>query len=401
MGALPNSLPSERKQPTRAARPAKLNQYGRDPQSPSERLRASSDYDAEKGYSPFFHAFLADLPRLTSGNSCTCLILTLLSKSLGRGSAKGQPRPDWTVALSVEDLAQICRCDVRTIEREIAALDKRGLAEIRRPGKGEVEARLKYREWERLPDYKSQVITMAEPDVDVVDPEKVDESKPGNQRVTGRKPVRAAAGSMSKVFPVTTGVRGFRYKVTGPVDLEFTCVVQAGEILVDSKVPDDFLQKLEKQIGRSNGINENSSFPRHGCRDGSEAVPSNAGSVIPTKKTVDHPRAAELVKLFDPILVRSGARLLSMDAPSLRSACEAVADCEHDFLVKIAIERAAREVKSPATVKAICTDALASWKASKILDGAGLPVKATAKKQGFADGVLADVARRLKRDGKV
>jgi hypothetical protein len=107
------------------------------------------------------------------------------------------------------------------------------------------------------------------------------------------------------------------------------------------------------------------------------------------------------VKLFDPILARSGARLLSGDMFSLRAACEAVGDCDHNYLVKIAIERAAREIKSPATVQAICRDALASWKASKVLDGAGLPIKGTAKKQGFADGVLADVARRLKRDGKV
>ena len=161
MSALPNPLPSQQKKsPGRAVRPSKLNRYGRDPQSPSERLRASSDYDTEKGYSPFFHAFLADLPRLTSGGSCTLLILTLLSKSLGRSVAKGKPREDWTVALSVEDLAQICRCDVRTIERELAALDKRGLAEIRRPGKGEVEARLKYRDWEALPDYKAPILEM-------------------------------------------------------------------------------------------------------------------------------------------------------------------------------------------------------------------------------------------------
>ena len=54
------------------------------------------------------------------------LLLTLWAKSAGRGVQKGQPRPEWTLALSVEDLAQICRCDVRTVERELAALDKRG-----------------------------------------------------------------------------------------------------------------------------------------------------------------------------------------------------------------------------------------------------------------------------------
>src|ERR1039458_8527397 len=101
MSALPNPLHTEKKGPAQAKRPAKLNRYGRDPQWPSERLRASSDYDTEKGYSPFFHAFLSDLPRISSGNSCTLLLLTLWAKSAGRGVQKGQPRPRLTPALAV------------------------------------------------------------------------------------------------------------------------------------------------------------------------------------------------------------------------------------------------------------------------------------------------------------
>jgi len=373
MGALLNPLQTPRKQPAKTARPSRLNQYGRDPQSPSERLRASSDYDTEKGYSPFFHAFLADLPRISSGNSCTLLLLTLWAKSAGRGVQKGQPRPEWTLALSVEDLAQICRCDVRTVERELAALDKRGLAEVKRPAKGEVSARLLYRTWEMLPDYKSAVVEMPVGDEPAADPKTVDDSKPGNQRVTGKKPVRLAAGAVSKVFPVSCGVWTFRHKAEGPVDLEFSCVIQAGELLVVSRFPDDWKEQVAKSLPRSNGINENAPFPRHGCRDGSEVTPTNAGSPIPTKKTVNHPRAAELVKLFDPILAMSAARLLSGDFDSLNAACSVVADCDHDFLVHFAVQRAERPVKSPLHVKTICAEALASWKASKVLDGAGLP----------------------------
>ena len=372
MSALPNPLHTQKKAPARASRPSKLNKYGRDPQSPGERLRASSNYDTEKGYAPFYHAFLADLPRLSSGNSCTLLLLTLWSRSAGRGAAKGDRRPEWTLALSVEDLAQICRCDVRTIDRELAALDKRGLAEIRRPAKGEVEARLKYRDWESLPDYKSTVIEMAAADETVAELADEDETKPGNQRVTGRKPVRLAAGALSKVFPVSCGVKTFRHKAEGPVDMEFTCVVQAGELLVVSRFPDDWREKVQKSISSSNGFNDLNSVPRHGCL-GEQAK-------IERKSTpaVVHPRAAELIKLFDPILAASASRLLSGDSASLKAACEVVADCDHDFLVKFAIQRAERPVKSPLHIKTICTEALASWKASKVLTGAGskLPTRA-------------------------
>lgn len=373
MSALPNPLHSEQKKtPGRALRPSKLNQYGRDPGVPSERLRASSDYGKETGYAPFYHSFWADIPRLTSGNSCTILLGVLWDMSAGRGMKKGQPRPEWSVSLRVEDLAQICRCDVRTIERELAALDKRGLAEIRRPGKGEVEARLRYRDWEALPDYQSTVVKMPEP-------EEVDESKPENQRVTGNKPVRLAAGALSKAFPVSCGVKTFRHKAEGPVDLEFTCVVQAGELLVVSRFPDDWAEKVANAIPRSNGINENTSFPRHGCREESAKVERKSVAEKSAKKSppaVQHPRSAELHRIFDPVLAHSGASLLSMDSSRKFSleACQKIEDCDHDYLARFVANRS--KIKSVLAVPDICAAALASWKASKVLDGAKVPTKA-------------------------
>jgi hypothetical protein len=228
-----------------------------------------------------------------------------------------------------------------------------------------VEARLKYRDWEALPDYKSAVLEMPANDEAAPDLADEDEAKPGNQRVTGKRPVRLPAGALSKAFPVSCGVKTFRHKAEGPVDLEFSCVIQAGELLVVSRFPEDWRQKVEKSIGRSNGINENTSFPRHGCRE-------EQAKVERKQAAVNHPRAAELVKLFDPILAASASRLLSGDSACLQAACEAVADCDHNFLVKFAVQRSERPVKSPLHVKTICAEALASWKASKVLDAAGL-----------------------------
>jgi hypothetical protein len=401
MSALPNPLHTQQKKtPGRASRPSKLNQYGRDPQSPSERLRASSDYDTEKGYSPFFHAFLADLGRISSGNSCTLLLMTLWAKSAGRGSKKGEARPEWTLALSVEDLAQICRCDVRTVERELAALDKRGLAEIRRPGKGEVEARLKYRDWEALPDYKSTVLEMPTNDEAVPDLADEDEAKPGNQRVTGKRPVRLPAGALSKAFPVSCGVKTFRHKAEGPVDLEFSCVIQAGELLVVSRFPDDWAEKAAKSIVRSNGINENTSFPRHGCQEDQANVERNsvAQKLLPA---VQHPRAAELNRIFDPVLAHSGASLLSMDSSRKFSleACQKIKDCDHDYLARFVANRS--KIKSVLAVPDICKEALASWRASKVLDGAGLGSLSSEKKKGFVEGVKEVAARRLQKYGRI
>jgi hypothetical protein len=71
-----------------------------------------------------------------------------------------------------------------------------------------------------------------------------------------------------------------------------------------------------------------------------------------------------LVKIFDPILAQSGSRLLDGDSVSLLAACQALGDCDHNHLVKIAIERAERPIRSPRHVAAVCADALASWRKS-------------------------------------
>jgi hypothetical protein len=84
----------------------------------------------------------------------------------------------------------------------------------------------------------------------------------------------------------------------------------------------------------------------------------------------------------------------------LQAACEAVGDCEHDYLVKFAIQRVERgPIKTPLLVKTVCAEALASWKAW-LLPGAVSPQN-SAKKKGFAEGVMDVFARRLARDGKI
>jgi hypothetical protein len=385
MGALANHLPSTpKKSPAKARRASKLNQYGRDPQSPSERMRASTDFDADTGYAPLYFAMVADIGRLTSGNSCTILIMTALAKSAGRGFVKPKQRYEWTLALSVAELAEICRCDERTIQRELVALEKRGLGDVKRENdliendkrlkKGEVAIRLKYREWESLPDYKPAVIEMPASEETVEDLAEEDEAKPGNQRVTGKKPQRIAAGALSRVYPVTCGVKTFRYQASGPVDLDVTAVIQAGELIVTSSVPDKWLEKLQIGKSTSNQINNLEDAPRHGCRG---------------EGKVDHQRAGELILLFDPILGESGSVLLAMDAPALKAACAAVGDCDHNYLVHFAMQRAGRgPIRKPQFVEAVCREALHSWKASKMLDNAGLKKKDPEYKRSEIDAMI-------------
>jgi hypothetical protein len=356
MSALPNPLkpqPGSSKPP----KAGKLNRYGRDPLSPSEKMRVS-DYEAEKGYSPLFHSFLADIPRLTSGNSCTVLMLSLWAKSAGRGYAKGKTREEWTPELSVTDLAQICRCDERTIERELRALNERGLGEVKREGKGKITARLLYRQWEALPDYQPKVVEMKPP---TEEPEAVIEPEPkaaGYQLLTGKKPLTVRAGALSRAIPLTCGVKTVQFQSPGTVDILFECVIQAGEAVVKASVPDAWLESLQKRLSSPSVSNDLTPGTRH-ARRGND---SNHSDVV-----ID-PKAAELGAVFDPLLKKSQARLLSADSIALAAACAEYHGLNKQDLISFLTlgsdPRAARPISSPKACVAIIKEARLNYERS-------------------------------------
>jgi hypothetical protein len=368
----------------RAKAPARLNKFGRDPQSPSERMRASSDYETEKGYAPFFHAFMADWPRLSSGEVSCLLFNLVLCKSLGRGTKKGEPRPTKTLPMKVSELAEHCKCDERSIERELNGWQTRKVAAVTREAKGLVSIELLYKTWETLPDYKKPV--------DIATGKPAEEAAPEPTRIELTKdPVPCKAGGKSRAVKVDCSIRTFHLVNPSVVDFDITAVLQAGDLVITTKVPEAWLTKAAKQAASGNGFNELSSSPRHGR---------------PQEKTrVDHPRAAELVKLFDPLLGKSQAVLLSMDPSALQAACNAIKDCDHDYLVKFVIQRAASKISKPSHVKIICTEALESWKVSKepglIIHDQKAAQTERPRRKSFAEGVLQDVRSRLARGEKL
>jgi hypothetical protein len=352
MSALPNPLPSQQIPKKPAGRAAKTNKYGRDPQSPSEKMRVS-DLDTLAPFIPVPVSFLADLARLTSGNSCTLLLMVLWAKSAGRGAPKGEKRPEWTNPLLVCDLAQICRCDNRTIERELKALGDRGLGEVKKEGKSRISARLLYRNWEALPDYKSNVVEIpppAEPEVD----DEAAETKEGFQRLTGKNGMTIKAGAQSKAIPVNVGVKAARFQVEGAVDIEFRAVIQAGEQVVKASVPALFLESLRKQYAASNVSNDLTSGTRHGRRD----EKSNHSPVVKVDLATIHPKAAKLCEIFNPILMKFQAPMLESNLKALESACAALGDFAiNDLVAFLGMGRATRELSSPRHVALVIQDA--------------------------------------------
>ena len=368
MSALPNPLHTQKKAPAIAARPSKLNQHGRDPQSPGERLRDSSNYDTGVGYAPLFHAFTADWPRLQSGVTSCLLRDVVLGKSLGRSVKKGEPRPVRTLPLAVSELAALCSCDERSIQRELAGWHLRKIADVKAEGKGLVSVELLYRGWEALPDYKN--VVSIETGAPVEDDTPVDAEKAQATRIELTKaPVPCKAGGRSKGVKIDCGVTQFHVVNPSAVDFEITGMVQAGDLGITIRATEEWLRDALKRTSVPNGINNLDSPPRHG-RHGVESKPT----AKLTSKAIDytHPRAAELNRIFDPILAHSGASLLSMDSSRkfCLEACQKIQDCDHDYLAKFVANRS--KIKSVVAVPDICAQALASWRASKVLDGAGL-----------------------------
>jgi hypothetical protein len=263
MSALPEPL-TRTKPSTRAKKPAT---GGRDPNSPSEKLR-TSDYDKQTGYAPLFFSLGADLARLSSGNACTLLIIHAVYRSFGRHpGGKSAKRMEWTSQTSVQDWADLCRCDVRTIEREITGLEKRQLAEVKREGRGMVSLRLRLREWPSLPDYKPNVVDISTGDEYEEEAKDEDKEKEASRVELTKRPQPARAGKSSRSIPVTCGVKAFRFQNDSVVDLSFTAVVQAGELVLSSQVPKQWLKTAAKRIARSNEINDLTSPTRQECRD--------------------------------------------------------------------------------------------------------------------------------------
>ena len=392
MGALPQARPEStlRKPPVSE----NLDKYGRNPNALPEQFRTRGE-----AWAPRPIAAEADLHRLSSGSVYYAFISIVNTLSLGRPHAPKEPWYDWTEPYSAQELAEYMYANVRDVQRKIAELESRGMIAVKTVKVGGVpkySISLLYSKWRALEDYavwkRRQIVAIDEALGEEVEDESPAVISKDAVRLT-RKPQRIGPGRSSRAVAVNVGVSSFRFQsADSRLDLIHDTVVQSGCLIVSVAS-----QKSEgKAKGEENKRDTHvADIPTHGgSPKGETPRQSNDNHKLQSAPAV-HPRAAELVKLFDPILARSGSRLLSGDPDSLKAACLAVGDCDHDFLVHFAVQRAERPVKSPLHVKTICAEALASWKA---LDGAGRRKRDdAASPEEIAELIAKERAARLGR----
>lgn len=300
----------------------------------SETLRAKSNYAHGTGYAPFYHAFLADLPRLCSGASCWALVMVALAESLGRARDKGEAAPEWTKDLDKQWLSTVCHTDKRTVDRDLKYLEASGMAQVRHTIRGMVCIRLCFRDWPNLPDYQAPV-NKNEP-AETPD----DESEPAFKLL--KTPCHVKVGNYSDAIEIAQPVTSFRLRAVGDADIAFTAEIRGGRFTVTTKA-----------VSVSNDLR---SSARHASPEVGKSEEKAKG-----RTTGEHHRAAELAKLFDDWLLRSCHKSLSADTAALSEALDALADTPHDFLVKMVVDRARRPISSPKVCVSICKEVRANY----------------------------------------
>jgi hypothetical protein len=355
MGALAQPRHSRQSEPIRkpvSREKIPLDAHGRDPKSPVEILRQQSDYEKGSGFSPFFHAFLADLPRLLGGSAVSCwLVMTVLRLSLGAPRGPKQKRSECTPPISTAELAELCCANIRDIQLRLSELEERGIIvtkKLKTSGAVKYSISLKYRDWREIEDYavwkRRQTVTPIDAGDGTQDSEQDEELKPISSEATllFKGPRKVRPGRATTAVKFNTGVREFVFENhSDTVEASCTAVVQSGRLVVSAT----FQQPA---------VNEKQTTP--------------VVTAVSRKrdKPDPHPLTPALSQLFDPLLARSAARLLSPDEKSLQAACVAVGEMSMEFLAHFLMKpggRGERSISGPAAVPLIVAEARKNWQA--------------------------------------
>lgn len=328
-----------------------------------DRWRGKTNYGPKRftGYAPISFAMVAEVGRLTAGKA-TQLLYVILTASLGQIVKQTEPFKELAADLKTSELAELCGCDDRTIQRELGDLARRNVIIWEQSKKGVNVVTPLFRSWERLSDYKPAPVAEPEPEPE---DEPTPEDPAQNAKVTTqvtKKPVHVAAGKKSKAYPVDCGVSSLQFDVR-KLDADCSAVVKDGVLLVTLEPKWEAKQGVEG-LQKAKGIQANM---RQGCRiSPSESTGKERKGDRRTsgENKVIHPRGEELSSLFDPLIHKWCGKTLSGDSQTLLKACNAIGDTPHDQLVKDVIERAGRRL-TLLHVEAFCKEAAHNWQAGK------------------------------------
>jgi hypothetical protein len=338
-------------------------------------FRQRTNYEKGTGYFPMFHAMTEDIFRLSCGMSCDRVIEVAMQNMSIRGT--GTHALAKYAELSVPEVAMRIRCDERQVNRVLEYLVAREMATVQRLQGSLILLTLHYQDWGKIAQSYEEWDLARRAAEESAPADKADEQesedfsvKTGTVPLT-KSPVAVKAGQQSKAIKVNTGVRSLRIHWESKVlDLTFQAVVTSGELILTGTVPEESILK-SKQNAKPEESTRSRHTSGHGSPNGSK-IPHNAGRrdsphsgvVKTTHVEIDHPRAAELAAIFDPLIFGHCKQTLSGDTRFHQQACEAIGDTPHDDIVKAAVDRAARMLR-PSHVPSLCQQIRHDWEAGK------------------------------------
>lgn len=341
-----------------------------------EAWRKKTNYKAKRftGYAPISMAMIVEVGRLAAGKAVQ-LLYVILGASLGQftDAQKGEAFKETAADLKTSDLAELCNCDVKTIQRELADLKRRGIIEWEQSAKGVNVLTPLFRHWEGISDYRPAPV--AEPDPEPEPEDEPIEDDPATKRTTVNvtsSPVYVRAGKQSKRYGVAGAVTHTQFLVRGDLDAECSAVLKDGvlQVILEGKWDG---KKLSGSVRQTKGIEEKPRHSRGGEAPRAAEYPKRtsgedftATKLKAARILASHPRAAELSALFDAPIYQSCKKTLSGDPVALKKACQAVGDLPHEYLVEFLEGRAERRIL-PMHVPSICLEALHCWQKSKDL----------------------------------
>jgi len=205
---------------------SKRDQFGRDPECPSERLRNQTDYEADTGYAPLYHArwrICRGCRRVPSAMpSSVCNMLSFVGEGSRLEAIRGN------VAISAQALADLCG---RTCGHPTPACGdgRRGMIRAKMVKRGEYAISLLYRDWQGLEDYavwkRKQVVAIDEAPADEARMRNAPISK---DAVRLFKQLLLLGLGATRAFVFGRSERGRLSNESSSVDAAFSAVVQWG-----------------------------------------------------------------------------------------------------------------------------------------------------------------------------
>lgn len=194
-------------------------------------------HDLARGHVRLHNWWAAVLPSKISGWPQFLLIWWILRHTTDAPRRPGTLAPRWTPATSIDQLAEILRCDRRQAIRVVLDAERRGL--VKRDGEGGNPDRycLLVDNWLNVPDYQ---------------PPKEDTPPPPKTASKVAAPLLMKPGTRSQQVPLPIACEAVRCYNQTPAELSVEALVDAGVLLVSIRAGD--AESEDKAKYRDQGV---------------------------------------------------------------------------------------------------------------------------------------------------